>query len=121
VELNRAANNVARRLPCGPGSIVPVYMNRSIELVVSLLAVLKSGAAYVTLDPDFPMERSEFIIKDVSAPFVLTHASLASRFHSPTVVRVIATYINTHFITHASYRRSWSVFCTTMPLVRTRT
>jgi AMP-binding enzyme/Condensation domain len=121
VELNRAANTVARQLPCGPGSIVPVYMNRSIELVVSLLAVLKSGAAYVTLDPDFPMERSEFIIKDVSAPFVLTHASLASRFHSPTVVRVISSYINTYLISHASYRRSWSVFCTTMPLVRTRT
>ncbi|KAF8509142.1 hypothetical protein JB92DRAFT_3188523 [Gautieria morchelliformis] len=86
LELNRAANIVARQLPCGPGSVVSVYMNLSIELVVSLLAVLKSGVAYVTLDPNFPMERSEFIIKDVSAPFVLTHASFASGFRSPTVI-----------------------------------
>ena len=71
LELNKLANAVARQLTCGRGSFVPVCMHRSINLVVSLLAILKTGAAYVTLDPDVPAQRNEFVFRDVGAPFAV--------------------------------------------------
>src|ERR1700753_2142873 len=46
----------------GPGSLVGIYMERSIELLISVLGVLKAGAAYVPLDPTFPRLRVEQIL-----------------------------------------------------------
>src|SRR6266516_3088133 len=59
-ELNRRANRVAHALQAagvGPDSFVGVAMERSIEMVVALLAVLKAGGAYVPLEPTYPRER----------------------------------------------------------------
>ncbi|PGH05141.1 hypothetical protein AJ79_06889 [Helicocarpus griseus UAMH5409] len=66
-ELNRLSNQVARQLRCGRGDYVPVCLDRSPALIVSLLAILKAGAAYVILDPDSPVERNSFIVSDVEA------------------------------------------------------
>ncbi|PWY91340.1 nonribosomal peptide synthase [Aspergillus sclerotioniger CBS 115572] len=76
-QLNRLANQLARQLPCGRGDYIPVNMRRSAGLVVVLLAILKAGAAYVTMDPDVPLERNQFIVDDVAAKFVVTDAGLA--------------------------------------------
>ncbi|OOF92826.1 hypothetical protein ASPCADRAFT_133220 [Aspergillus carbonarius ITEM 5010] len=75
-QLNRLANQLARQLPCGRGDYIPVNMRRSAGLVVVLLAILKAGAAYVTMDPDVPLERNQFIVDDVAAKFVVTDADL---------------------------------------------
>src|SRR5262249_52357440 len=59
-ELDRRANHLARRLQavgCGPESRVGVLLERSFELLVALLGILKAGAAYVPLDPDHPADR----------------------------------------------------------------
>jgi non-ribosomal peptide synthetase component F len=87
-QLNETANAVARHLVCGRGTIVPIALERSINLVVALLAVLKAGAAYVLLSQDAPIERNLFIVEDVRAPFVITDESTQGRFPGTTEVRI---------------------------------
>ena len=73
--LNARANRVAHRLRglgAGPGTIVGVSAPNSPELVVGLLGVLKSGAAYVPLDPGLPAQRQALIVTDAAIPVVLT-------------------------------------------------
>jgi amino acid adenylation domain-containing protein len=75
VELNRRANRLARRLMAlgvGPEVPVGVYMVRSLELAVAVLACHKAGGVCVPLDPDLPRERLEFIIEDARVEIALT-------------------------------------------------
>ena len=75
LELNERANQLAhvlRKNGVGPGVLVGICMERSIELTVALFAVLKSGGAYVPLDPDYPADRISFILEDAHAPVLLT-------------------------------------------------
>jgi amino acid adenylation domain-containing protein len=56
----------------GPGSLVGIYMDRSLEMLVAMLAVLKAGAAYVPLDPMFPAARIQQILEETNVPVMLT-------------------------------------------------
>jgi len=81
-ELNASANRLARRLKqhgVGPETPVAVCLPRSEELVISLLAVLKTGGAYVPLDADYPPERLAFMLRDSTAPVLLTRSELLPR------------------------------------------
>ena len=81
-ELDRRANRLARCLRehgAGPETRVGVALQRSIELVVTLLAVLKTGAAYVPLDPDYPSERLQFMAGDSDVCLVVTSEALATQ------------------------------------------
>src|SRR5262249_30495707 len=81
-ELNQQANRLAHYLRSkgvGAESLVGVFMQRSIEQVVSLLAVLKAGAAYVPLDPQYPDERLGYLLEDAAVRVVITHQHLKSR------------------------------------------
>lgn len=81
-ELNERANRLARLLighGAGPEKIVALAMPRSAELVIGLLAVLKSGAAYLPLDPDYPPERIAYMLDDARPVCLLTSLSAASR------------------------------------------
>ena len=81
-ELDRRANALACRLQqlgVGPDTLVGVYLDRCLELVVGLLGVLKAGGAYVPLDPEYPRERLEFMMEECSAPVVLTSQALSAR------------------------------------------
>ena len=74
-ELNRRANQLARRLRgwgVGPEQLVGLCMKRSLELVVGLLGVLKAGGAYVPLEPDYPQERLTFMVADTGVGVVLS-------------------------------------------------
>jgi amino acid adenylation domain-containing protein len=74
-ELNRRANKLARYLKTRgvrPGSLVAVLFDRSVDLVVSVLAALKAGAAYVPLDPSHPAERLSAMLGEAWVPLVLT-------------------------------------------------
>jgi fengycin family lipopeptide synthetase B len=78
-ELERRANQMAhhlRALGVGPETRVALYLERSPELVVALLAVLKAGGAYVPIDPSYPAERVAFILDDAAPTVVLTQESL---------------------------------------------
>ncbi|GLZ28517.1 hypothetical protein Lesp02_07070 [Lentzea sp. NBRC 105346] len=78
-ELNARANRLAHHLiglGLGPEDIVAVALPRSPDLVVALLAVLKSGAAYLPLDLEYPAERVGFMLEDTRAPLVITELTL---------------------------------------------
>ncbi|MYR84016.1 AMP-binding protein, partial [Streptomyces sp. SID685] len=74
-EVNERANRLARLLiegGAGPERFVAVALPRSADLVISLLAVLKTGAAYVPIDPDYPTDRITYILGDADPMCVIT-------------------------------------------------
>ncbi|GAB3352073.1 amino acid adenylation domain-containing protein [Lysobacter tyrosinilyticus] len=80
--LNRRANRLARHLQAlgvGAEVCVGVLMERSLDLPVALLAVLKAGGAFVPLDPAYPKERLAFMLADTAASVVLTQSWLRGR------------------------------------------
>ncbi|MEU9609889.1 amino acid adenylation domain-containing protein, partial [Streptomyces sp. NPDC048057] len=89
-ELNARANRLARLLVArgaGPEAFVAVAMPRSAELVVALLAVLKSGAAYVPVDPDYPADRVAFMLAETRPVLTLAMRSSADVVDgTPTVL-----------------------------------
>lgn len=92
-ELNERANQLAHRLRelgVRPETLVALCLERSLELVVGILAVLKAGGAYVPLDPAYPAERLAFVLHDTRAPVLLTQEELLPRLpqHEATVVCV---------------------------------
>ncbi|HEY6235447.1 MAG TPA: condensation domain-containing protein, partial [Candidatus Elarobacter sp.] len=75
-ELNAQANRLARHLRArglAPDVRVAICMERSVEMVVALLAVLKAGGAYVPLDPGYPIERLSYLMEDSAPALLLTH------------------------------------------------
>ena len=79
-ELNQRADELAnylRALGVGPEVLVAVCMERTVEMVVGLLAVLKAGGAYLPLDPAYPRERLAFILEEAQVRVVLTQRSIA--------------------------------------------
>ena len=78
-ELNARANQLAhylRTLGVGPDDVVGVMMHRSIELVVALLGILKAGAAYLPLDPEYPQQRLSYMIENADPRLLLTQEHL---------------------------------------------
>ncbi|KPV60139.1 hypothetical protein QJ48_07080 [Paenibacillus sp. A3] len=76
-ELNERANGLARRLRrerIGPNTVVGIYMERSSDMMVAIMAVLKAGGAYLPLDPDYPEERIRFILEDSGARMLLVRS-----------------------------------------------
>ena len=60
-----------------PDSLVAVCLDRSLELFVALLGILKAGAAYLPLDPSYPLARLSFMLADAGSPLLLTTEALA--------------------------------------------
>jgi fengycin family lipopeptide synthetase D len=80
-ELNQKANQLARYIlqKGGPShSRIAIILDRSIEMIVSILAVLKTGGAYVPIDPQFPLERVQSLFDDASVEVVITESSFDS-------------------------------------------
>ena len=91
-ELNARANQLARHLR-GLGAtretIVAISIDRSSDMAVAILGVLKSGAAYLPLDPDYPAERLAFMLSDSKPALVLSKSQLQEKFAAlPNVVLV---------------------------------
>ncbi|MGK4582313.1 amino acid adenylation domain-containing protein [Kitasatospora sp. HPMI-4] len=81
-ELDRRAEELARVLAAhgaAPERFVAIALHRSIDLVVAQLAVAKSGAAFLPLDPDYPADRLEYMIGDAAPALLLTTSRLADR------------------------------------------
>jgi amino acid adenylation domain-containing protein len=79
-ELDRMANQLAghlRSLGVGPETLVGVCLPRSLDMVVAVLGILKSGGAYVPIDPGYPSDRVAFMLADSEAPVLVTHAGVA--------------------------------------------
>ena len=85
--LDETANRVAhylKRTGIGPGDLVGVMLDRSPNLLVSLLAVLKAGAAYLPIDPDYPHDRIAFMLSDSAARLLITSDKYAGRLAHET-------------------------------------
>jgi amino acid adenylation domain-containing protein len=81
-ELNERANQLAhylRSIGVGPDVLVGICLERSLERIISLLAVLKAGGAYVPLDPEYLTDRLAFMLADSAAPVLLTSTALAAQ------------------------------------------
>lgn len=84
-ELNEQANRLARHLQkngVGHQTVTAILAERTPELIVSLLAVLKAGATYVSIDPDYPESRIQYMLRDSGATHLLTHSSFISQTRS---------------------------------------
>jgi acyl carrier protein len=88
-DLNARANQLARLLARAhgvrPGASVGIFLDRTSEVVVAILAALKAGAAFLPLNPEAPQERLEFVLRDAGAAAVVTTAALAGRIESTGV------------------------------------
>jgi amino acid adenylation domain-containing protein len=79
-KLDYRANQLAhhlQKLGVNPNTPVGLVLERSIDMIVAILGVLKAGGAYLPLDPAYPQERLAFMLADTQAPVVLTHKKLA--------------------------------------------
>ncbi|WDQ32174.1 amino acid adenylation domain-containing protein [Paenibacillus marchantiae] len=84
IVLNQRANKLASgltKLGIEAGSIVGISMERSIDMVISMLAILKIGAAYLPLDKDYPIDRLSFMINDSGVKLIITKTDTATKFN----------------------------------------
>jgi len=94
-ELNEKANSLAYHLRnngIGRNDIVGIMVNRSLEMIVSILAVLKSGAGYLPIDPTYPKSRITYMINDSNVKIILTQNSIIERF--PELSNTISVDLN---------------------------
>jgi amino acid adenylation domain-containing protein len=90
-QVNMSANQLARYLirhGVTQGATVSIFMERSVELIIALIAVLKAGGTYVPIDPAHPKERVALLLKDTDPPVIITQQELAGQLpdHRATVV-----------------------------------
>lgn len=84
-ELNKRANSLAHLLiekGIGANDIVCVMTNRSFETIVCMMAILKAGAAFFNVDPNYPIERTKYYLEDSKTKYVLTQTELKDRVSS---------------------------------------
>ncbi len=84
-QLNAKANQLARylrNLGVGPETIVGICIERSLEMIIGILATLKAGAGYLPIDPNYPKERREFLLVDADPVALLTQTSLLNGLSS---------------------------------------
>jgi len=87
-ELDRRSNQLARTLMSyglKPDSLVAVCFERSLEMIVSMLAILKAGAGYLPIDPSYPSERIQLILEDANPSVILTQRALAAKLQQASV------------------------------------
>jgi natural product biosynthesis luciferase-like monooxygenase protein len=79
--LDAAANDLAGALAArgaGPGRVVGLCLDRSADLIVAMLAILKTGAAYLPLDPAYPVDRLAYMVEDAGAPLIVASRKAAT-------------------------------------------
>ncbi|WP_099608847.1 non-ribosomal peptide synthetase [Vibrio coralliilyticus] len=106
-ELNQKANQLARHLrheyqaltsnPLAPNTLIALRLDRSLEMVITILAVLKAGAAYVPIDPSYPTDRLSFILRDTDTKLLLTQSHLAAGVSDDIHTQQIITDLNADF------------------------
>ncbi|MCY7421230.1 MAG: amino acid adenylation domain-containing protein [Chitinophagaceae bacterium] len=77
-KLHERSNQVANyllSLKLAPETLIPVCIERGIEMVIGILGILKAGAAYVPIDPAYPADRIQYMLTDTSATFVFSNVS----------------------------------------------
>jgi amino acid adenylation domain-containing protein len=96
-DLNRAAGALAGRLHTAgvkSGDLVGLFVERSVDMLIGVLGILKSRAAYVPMDPSFPAERLGFMVEDSRMPIIVTQKGLSTQLpqHRAQVVLMASTF-----------------------------
>ncbi|MFK3905583.1 amino acid adenylation domain-containing protein [Bacillus safensis] len=91
----------------GPGSLVPMLFDRSFDMIVSVLGIIKSGAAYVPMSPEYPDARIRLIVRDTQSDVIITQSHLADRLVGFTGTRIIMDKPIPE--TNAGYQRESSI------------
>ena len=113
-ELNCRANHLAhylQKLKAGPEVLLGICMERSVDMIVAMVATLKAGSAYVPLDPTYPQDRLAFMVQDSRVHLLLTQSHLLEKV-SGSIARVICvdreaaliareSHENPHCLSHA--------------------
>ena len=101
-ELDRLSNQLAiylQKQGVKSGSLVGISMERSLNMLIGLLGILKSGAAYVPLDPEYPAERLSYMIKNSKVPIILTQESLITKMNQLLEDEIKALPLDTYWKT----------------------
>ncbi|MGE5499289.1 MAG: condensation domain-containing protein, partial [Syntrophothermus sp.] len=111
-QLNKRANILAWKLKengVGPESLVGILMNKSIDMIVSILAVLKAGGAYVPLDPLYPARRLQFMMTDSNIKVLITSEELVQQIPMPDCRIVYAHSV--FFQTYKEREQNLKAYC----------
>ncbi|MCU0286456.1 MAG: amino acid adenylation domain-containing protein [Acidobacteria bacterium] len=103
--LNRQTNHLAQSLiekGVLPDSIVGIMMERSIEMIIGMMGILKSGGAYLPIDPDYPQERIDYMLKDSKAKLTINYEFLKEAPQAPLH--------HSSFITHHSNQLVYVIY-----------
>ena len=97
-ELNERASQLANTLrqsyhqqyhqPLQADTLIGLYVERSLDMIVSILAVLKAGCAYVPMSPEYPQSRLQFILEDTQTPLILSQKHLLQKVETVTQLLV---------------------------------
>lgn len=104
-ELNEKANRFAHYLidnQVNPGDTIALAVDRSAELLISLLAIMKTGAAYVPVDPDYPLKRIEYMLEDSAAKVLISSQKYKSQFNSGGTKEIVLEEIYRELINYPS-------------------
>ncbi|MEK4684560.1 amino acid adenylation domain-containing protein [Bacillus sp. FSL M8-0256] len=91
----------------GPGSLVPMLFDRSFDMIVSVLGIVKSGAAYVPMSPEYPDARIRLIVRDTQSDVIITQSHLADRLVDFTGTKIVMD--KPILETNAVYQREASI------------
>lgn len=112
-ELNHRANRLAhylKKFSVGPDVLVGICVERSVEMVVGMLAILKAGGAYMPIESGYPRERLTFMLADAGAPVLLTQQPLVARL--PKSANVLCLDSDWELVARESRK---NLTCTTTP------
>ncbi|GAA4115499.1 hypothetical protein GCM10022393_15640 [Aquimarina addita] len=97
-ELDEVSNQLAHRLidlGVTDETMVPISVDRSLEMIVGILGILKAGGAYVPIDPTYVQKRIDYILNDIKSPFILTQSQYDSKFKiSKILLDDVSNYSN---------------------------
>lgn len=100
-QVNKLADFLTQR-EIGEGDIVAILIDRSVEMVIAMLAVLKAGAAYLPLDPNYPTERVSFMLEDSGAKLLLASQAYQGK-HQTAADEVIVEELWPQLATYSTY------------------
>ncbi|MDP1608867.1 MAG: amino acid adenylation domain-containing protein [Chlamydiales bacterium] len=93
-QLNAKANQLARYLRSltniQPDTVIAICLERSLEMIIGILAIMKAGGAYCPIDPEFPKERIQHILQETRTPFLLTQSHLIEQVQTDANVTKVA-------------------------------
>ncbi|QJB31967.1 non-ribosomal peptide synthase/polyketide synthase [Chitinophaga oryzae] len=100
-ELNSRANQLAhylRKLGVREDTLVPVFLERSEQMIIAMLGILKAGGAYVPIDPEYPQERVRFMLTDTAAQYVVSNSESAHLLEGLTSATIVSLDADQHIL-----------------------